>query len=276
MSISKVKTLAIAALCLINIFFVALIVIDNAADARSERLARTHAVAVLDEFGISVSSDAVITRGALRTMRTTRNLDTEARIAQATLGQAVMTPQGGGIYIYESDRGIATFRVTGEFEISLNEGVITNSGGTVRAAEQLLRAMRLETSGIPYLYGRAGEETVVVATAYRGASIFNGTIEFNFRDGSLETISGRYFAEIEPAYDGTEISPPGTALLDFLAAVRRGDAESTRIYRVEAGYFYRPGEGVLAPAWLIISYTGQRYIIDDASGELLRVPRGDV
>jgi len=268
MSVSKVKTIAIAALCLINIFFVALIVIDNAADARNERLALDHARTMLDEFGISVSHDAVVTRGALRTMRTTRSLEAEARIAEAALGPAVMTEHGGGIYLFESARGSATFRAAGEFEISLNEGVITNSGGTVRVAQRLLRAMRLETSGNPHLSGRAGDEVVTAVAAYRGASIFNGTIEFVFSDSSLETITGRYLSGIEPAYDGAEISSPGTALLDFLAAVRRGDAESTRIYRVEAGYFYRPGEGVLAPAWLILCYTGQRYIIDDASGDV--------
>jgi len=62
MSISKVKSIALALLVLINIIFLTVIVIDTAADARSDRLALENVCAVMRDGGIMIHPEH-ITRG---------------------------------------------------------------------------------------------------------------------------------------------------------------------------------------------------------------------
>jgi len=274
MSISRIKTIAIAALILVNAFFISFIIIDAAADARAGREAIENACAILRAGGIMLDPDDVNTAGAIRTMKTARVIESEEAIARAILGSTEKTGQGV-IYLYENaERGTAEFASAGDFEIRLSHGAITNNNGTMRTAERLLRDMKLETSRLVYSMGQ-GSETVTAVGAYKGASIFNCAIEFIFRENSLETIKGRYVTGITVAEGGDEISSVGTALLGFLAAVRneeREDVKCTHIFSVEAGYQYRvagvSGEGSISPSWLITTDEG-RYLIDDATGEIL-------
>jgi len=247
------------------------IIRDTVADAQSDRHALENVCEVLRSNGIQIDPDSVRSGGALRTMRTARGAEAEAVIARALLGPTEMTDQGV-IYQYDNaQRGTAKFYSAGDFLIQLNEGVITSEGGAMRTVKGLLRAMQLETM-TPVLSGTSGGEIVTVVGAYNGASIFNCVIEFSFIGDSLDTVKGKYATGIEASDGGAEISSAGTVLLGFLAAVRRGEVECSRIDSVEAGYQYRVsgsfGEGVIAPAWLIATDSG-RYIIDDATGDRL-------
>ena len=269
MSGSRIKTMVIAALLLINVFFLTVIIIDTVEDTRSERQAIENACAVLQLSGITVSPDNVKAGGSFRTMRTARGDEAEADIARALLGPTVMTEQGI-IYLYENtDTGTAEFYSAGDFTVSLNEGVITSSGGTLRLVQRLLRKMGVKTAELT-LSSAPGGETVTTVGAYKGVSIFNCTIEFMFRGENLEMVKGRYVTGAEVMEDGTEISSAGTALLGFLAWVRREDVRCSRIDLIEAGYQHRmagPFGEVIAPVWLIVSDSG-RYIFDDATGEV--------
>ena len=273
MGVPKIKSLVIAALVLINAFFLTFIIKDNSDDARFERQAVENICAVLESGGIMVSPDDVAAGGSLRAMRASRGLGAEGVIADTFLGPAVMTDQGN-IYHYESDRGTASFYIGGDFEISLNEDVVVIKGGALRTARRLLRDMRIEISEIS-VSGSLGNETVTAVCAYKKTSIFNCPIEFVFSGGSLKTVKGRYMTGIEPSEDGVEILSAGTALLRFFAAVRDGEWECSRIDGVEAGYQSLVagsfGDGIVAPAWLITADTG-RYVINDATGEIRVLP----
>jgi len=276
MSISRIKTIAIATLVLVNIFFVSFIVLDAAADARIEREAIENVCAILRASGIMLDPDDVSTAGAIRTMKTTRVVESEEAIARAILGRTEMSSQGV-IHLYENaERGTAEFASAGDFEIRLNQGVVTNSTGTMRTAERLLYDMKLETSRLVYSMGQ-GSDTVAAVSSYKGASIFNCAIEFIFTEDNLDLIKGRYVTGFTVAEGGVEISSVGTALLGFLSAVlndEREDVSCTHIFSVEAGYQYRvagvSGEGSISPAWLISTDEG-RYLIDDATGEILTI-----
>jgi len=257
---------------MINALFLAVIVIDVVMEKRLERETTANVCRVLRAGGIAINPDDIQSNSALRTMRTARSLESEAVIAEAILGQTHVSDQGV-IYLYENEeRGVAEFASAGDFEIRLHDGVIVNSGDSLRTVQGLLRSMKLETTGLSLSVSHDGE-VVTAVNAYRKASIFNNTIEFVFIDGSLHVIRGRYVAGFEPAEDGVAISPVGTTLLGFLAEVRREDREDvecTEIHSVEAGYQHRIasfGDGVISPAWLISTDNGT-YLVDDATGEI--------
>ena len=271
MSVSKIKTIVMVALALVNAFFLTIILINNYADARDERQMIENACSILQSNGIAINPDSIITSGNLITMRMARTIEAEAAIAYAFLGQVDMTDQGGDIYFYENpDRGAAEFSSAGDFDIQLLTGVISSADSTLKTTRELLRDMKLETSAPVSSLNPAGE-SISVYSAHKGARIFNCLIEFNYVGTSLQTVKGRYVADVEVLEGGVQISQVGTVLLGFLAAVKRDDIECTEILSAEAGYQHSVtgafGEGILNPSWLITTENG-RYLVDSATGEI--------
>ena len=271
MSSSRLKNLAIAALLLLNAFFLTMIILDNAAIAREQRKTMENICAILRSNGISVSPADINSAGELRTMRMTRSDEAEAVIAGVFLDEYILIDQGG-IYLYENTaRGVAEFASAGDFEVVLNHGVITDEEGTHRVVRELLSSLGIETSN-PVITEDGEHRTVTAVCTYRGTEIFNCAIEFVFgSDGSLQTVNGRYMAGADAVEGGRQISSAATALLDFLASVIDGEIECTQIYSVDPGYQRRVvgafGESELAPVWLLTTDTGS-YIIDDATGQV--------
>ena len=271
MSLSRMKTIVIAALVLVNAFFLTIILIDKYADARDERLTIEKACSILQSNGITIEPDSIITSGAINTMRTARIIEVEAAIAYAFLGQVDMVDQGGDIYLYENpDSGIAEFSSAGDFSVQLISGVIKSNDSALRTTRELLRKIKLEVTAPTASLDLTGEK-VSVYGEYKGARIFNCPIDFIFVDDSLQTVKGRYVADVEAMEGGVQISQVGTVLLGFLAAVKREEIECREILSIEAGYQHSVagvfGEGVLNPSWLITTETG-RYLIDSATGEM--------
>ena len=271
MSVSRIKSIAITALVLVNAFFLAIIIKDTYEDARGERQALESVCAILQSNGIEISPDSVESAGALMTMRTARGVELEAAIASALLGPVDMTDQGV-IFQYENiDTGTAKFSSGGDFEIQLYESVISDAGGTIKTARELLRSMKLDASvSVSGVSITSEGETVTAVNMYKGTKIHNSTIDFIFYEGSLRTVRGRYVTGIEQMEGGVPISHIGTALLRLLAAEKAGDVECANISSVEAGYYYNvvgSFGGVIDPVWLITTEAGQ-YLIDSATGEI--------
>ena len=272
MNVSKIKTMVIIALLLVNSVFVTVIVIDAVADTRSERQAIENACEILTLGGITISPESIKTSGAIRTMRTMRDNAAEAAIANAALGTVEMTDQGVICHYENAEHGTAEFNSAGDFDIQLNDGAIPNNAdGKLKSAQNLLRKMKIEASYI-YISNNEETETVVAICAYKKASIFNCVIEFHYSGESISSVRGRCVTGIDANEDGDEISTVATILLSFLALHKRGDVECTKITSVEAGYQYHAtgsfGEGIITPAWLITTDTG-RYIIDDTTREIV-------
>jgi hypothetical protein len=270
MSIPRIKTIVIAVLVVINVFFLTVYISDAAADAQNERKAIEDACELMRARGVMIEPGSVRTNNALRVVRTTRGLETEARIARAVLGETEMTDQGV-IYLYENpERGTAEFYSAGDFEILLRPGAVGRGSDPQRAVRRVLQSMRIEASRFS-LSSADGKETVTVVCTYRNADIFNCTLDFIFVGEDLEAIRGRYAADIETMPGSAYISSVGTAMIEFLAAVSRGDVECSSVHSIEAGYQQRVagpfGEGTLNPAWLL-STDGGQYLFDSATREI--------
>ena len=273
MSVSRIKSIVIAALVLVNAFFLTIIIINAYADAMDERQAIENICTIFQSNGIEIIPESVKTAGAIMAMRTSREVELEANIANALLGQVDMKDQGF-IYLYENaERGTAEFHSGGDFEIRLYEGIITYADDPVKTVRGLLKNMKLDAS-VSTISDAPDNETITVVNKYKGTSILNCTIDFIFNGNSLRIVRGRYVTGIEPAVDGAEISLMGTALLKFLAALKNGDIAYERITGVQPGYWYSDvssfGEGAITPIWFVTTDSGQ-YIIDSALGEIRAV-----
>lgn len=276
MSGSKIRNIAIVSLVLINMLFLAVIILDAADDAGARRESVENLSAIFKANGITINPGAIREADALRAMRTLRDIQTEETIAQVFLGETVKIDQGV-IHTYENPlRGIAFFYSAGDFSIQLFDGIISSSPDeALGMAEYLLSNMGIETTALTVFSDSGNETEIVTATAaYREVSVFNGIIEFVFVRDNLHEVRGRYVAGFEPMEDGAAISYAATALLGFLSAVIDEDryyVTCTEITYVEAGFRHRIvgllGEGVVEPAWLLTTDNG-RFMIDDITGEI--------
>ena len=271
---SQVKTIAIITLALINLFFLSLIIIDFALETRDTRLEIELAAAVLASEGISINSDEISINRNISAMVTSRNMETELRIAQALLGEVEIIDQGL-IFRYENQAaGVAQFYSAGDFEVVFSHAFVPiQTVGAMAVAERMLSDMGIETAGL-VLDVTYGGQVITATGAYRGAAIFNNTIEFIFDDYYLRVIRGRYVSGFEPIENGRQISTIGTVLLGFMANVRSGEIYSTNILKIEPGFQFRPsgaiGEGIISPAWFITTETGS-YMADCETGEFRRI-----
>ena len=244
---------------------------DTYADARNERQAIESVCEILLSNGIEIDPDNIQKTDALITMRTVREFGMEEALAQTFLG-IVEVIDKGTIYIYENaHRGSAEFSSAGDFEIWLNEGAITNTNeSSEKTIQSLLSNLQLAGISFDINYDEK-RETVIAVSMYKNAEIFNCSMDFVFREGSLRTVAGRYLTGIEDADASTEISQTETALLAFLAAVKRGDIECTEIVSVESGYLHSVvgsfGEGVISPVWMIATDQA-KYAVDSSTGEI--------
>lgn len=271
---SQVKTIAIITLVLINLFFLSLIIIDFALETRDARLEIELVTAALAQEGISINPDEININRNIFAMITTRDMEAELRIAQTLLGDVEIIDQGL-IFRYENRfAGVAQFYSAGDFEIIFSYAFKPISpGGALTTARRLLSDMGIETAGL-VLDVTYGGQVITATGAYRGAAIFNNTIEFIFDSYYLHAIRGRYISNFEPIENGRQISTIGTVLLGFMANVRSGEIYSTNILKIEPGFQFRPsgaiGEGIISPAWLITTETGN-YIADCETGEFRKV-----
>ena len=276
---SQVKTIAIIALALINLFFLSLIIIDFALETRDTRLEIELAATALAGEGISINPDEININRNIFAMITTRDMDAELRIAQTLLGDVEIIDQGL-IFRYENpEKGVAQFYSAGDFEIVFRQASIPiEPGAELNVAAGKLSEMGIQRAGIQSSVIN-GSKVVTATGAYGGAAIFNNTIEFVFDSNILgghylSSIRGRYISGFEPIENGRQISTVGSVLLGFMANVRSGEIESRNILSIEPGFQFRPsgaiGEGIISPAWLITTETGG-YIADCETGEFRRI-----
>jgi len=275
MSGSKIRTIAIAVLLVINLLFLTVIVIDTAVDARIRRDTIENIGEILRASGIMIDLGNIEVAEGLRTMRTSRVYEIEDGIVHAILGPTEVADFGVIVHHENTELGTAAFYLAGNFVMNINDGAISYTGSTERTVRSFLQDMGLEAASLTVNTNYdASTEIITVMLAYRGVGIFNSQIEFEFEGSNLRSVRGRYIAGVEPQEEVAELSPLGTALLIFLEAVRdeyREEITCSEIFFVESGYRHRVvgffGEGVLEPAWLITTDNG-RFIIDDATGEI--------
>ena len=270
MSVSRIKSLIIVALVFLNTFFLVIILIDNNADAREARQAIESVCEIFRLNGITINPDSIKSAGDIHMMRTAREVELEADIAQLFLGEFEMTDQSV-IYLYENiETGTAEFYSAGDFEVRLHEGVITYTNDARQKVQELLASIQPEKFSFDIHYDETNE-TVNVISIYDNVKIFNSTIDFVFSGNSLRLVEGRYVTGIETMESGTKISNAGTALLSFLSAIRNGDIDCIEVFSVEAGYLHSVvgsfGDGVIVPVWMVTTNEG-RYAVDSASGEI--------
>ena len=260
MPVSRIKSIIIGVLVIINLLFLAYIVIDHTAESRARAEELQRITELYTKNGVFLSPDLKLSdTPAGRSWP--RSIQAEEEIARRLLGETSVSDQGGSIYLYTSELGTALFRSGGEFEIGLEPGAYP-AECTEAAVKRLVQELGLtaETAVI------TGDTARTVQTVQE-IPIFNCVLELSFQEGSLIRMSGRLAAS-----GGTPAGGGGmtcaSALMRFLSLVLSGDVACTHVYDIFPGYVMNTsvfGTVELQPAWKLVTDTGE-YRISAVSG----------
>ena len=269
----KLKNIILLILLVVNGFLLVLVGSRRKEDAEYERRALEQTVQVLERSGIQVRLEAVDPADGLSPSMVERDLEREAQLARALLGQtAEADNRGGGLYFYRSDEGELSVRAGGELSAKLEGGGQTDH--PERRAAELLKKMGIDAEQIDV--AEEGEWTRVrFRQLWNGAAVFSCEIEFAYKNGVLDSIQGSLLtAQAGTAEAGQVLTLP-TALMRFSEAVGATGDVCSAIQSMEPGWrgTVQPMSGGvrLAPAWLVTTDTA-RYYLDCATGALTRIP----
>lgn len=270
----KLKNIIILILLLVNGFLLVLVAAHREEARQYERTALEQAVQVLENQGIEVDEDNLSPAGKLPPLTVERDLEREAQLAQALLGDGMETDnRGGGLYLYRGDLGEISLRAGGEFSADLSPNAHWHTDQPEGHAAALLKKMGVEAR-------QAGADTQGSRTAVRfqqlwnGAPVFSCEVEFVYEDGLLTAIHGVLLTAGQGTAETGEVLDLPTALIRFLDGVISAGDVCSAIRSMEAGYRATPkplsGGTRLTAVWFITSDTAG-YYLDGATGALTRV-----
>ena len=269
MAWSKIKTIIIVILLILNLFLLCLVSFLQIRSARYEASALTETIAILARNGIQTEKGVLPSTLARASCSLTRDTEREAQVASLLLGDDTAFSSSGGLHLYTSEAGSANFRSNGEFSVTLS---LSSAGyDSYRDhAEHLL-----QTLGVESWYLTQTGNTVTATQCLDGMPVFSSTgIVFSYQeDGTLATILGRIFlGKIAADSELPDAISVSTALLAFLDyAVENGDV-CRSIDGMVPGYLIAALSDPirLTPVWVITTDTAD-YYLDPATGEVTRL-----
>jgi len=270
----KLKNLIILILLVVNGFLLVLVGSRRQESASYERAALDQTVQALERGGIQVELDAVSDGAGLAPVSVERDLDREARLAQALLGGEVQGEnRGGGLYLYRGETGEVSLRVGGELSASMSDSPEWQTDHPEDYAAALLEKMGVVAR-------QTGTESQGERTAVRfrqlwdGVPLFSSQVEFIYEDGFLNAVHGTLLIAGQSARETGQVLTLPTALMRFSEEIAAAGDICSAIRSMEAGYrgtVQSLSGGVrLVPVWLVSTDTAS-YYLDCATGALTRV-----
>lgn len=276
MSWSKLKNIIILLLLLTNLCLLALDFGRGFRDSRLQAQAREDAIAFLRDRGVQVREDAVPLSMGLTAQLVQRDVQKEAQLAAALLGDSVTSEaRGAGVYRYLNERGMVQFHSGGEFSAQFPAGAFPAEGDTtVEHARQILALLDFQGE----LVSSASQDNAASFTfrqTWEGAPLFNCQATLNYQDGSLVSItsSRRLIGTPQPDHTAPVITVP-TALMRFYTEMTATLGDACReITAITEGYVIAVAVAdpvAMTPVWYIATDTGAYYQLNASTGALTR------
>jgi hypothetical protein len=266
--ISKLKTLIIIMLVIVNGFLLSLALPRLTAERRQMQEEKKSLVRLLRESDIQTDIEAIPDDVRLETLTVGRDEAVESKAVRMLLGEYEFSDMGGGIHSYESGAGSAEFRAGGDFSIELTSGA--ERYRTPDTAGRLFKDLGFDALNFRTFF-EDGSECASADQALNGAAIFNCTVTARYDETGLRSISGTWITSAEPSSrEDTRAIGVATALVSFLDRSENMGIVCGEITGVEAGYLLsRSSQSVeLNPVWRIAADTGT-YFVNALSGEII-------
>ena len=271
MKTSRIKSIIIVILALVNVFLLVLLLSRQSQQRTAYSRSVEQLSLLLSENGISLDPVLLPQETSLPTAQPSRNADAESMFAQKLLGDAELRDVGGGISVYQSGSSSIQFRAGGTVEGTVSVA----AENPLRLCDQLLGGWgysadtALRSTGASV--SESGSGTVRMLRKIDDRCVFNAPLLLTFEDHVLTEVAGSFLPDVSTAKQGAGIDAV-TALVRFLDYRNANGIVCTEIVRIEAGYLLQESASAAAkllPVWQITTNISN-YYVNYISGDILR------
>lgn len=256
MQTSRIKNIVITILLLLNIFFLVIYIRNSAYEQVEERQMLEGIRTLLAENNIELLPDAIEKQNTLQVLTGKISAEAEEEIALALIGGHEKLTDNGTVY--SGSGGTVHFRGGGEFSAEISS--------TVQSKNIEIDAKdRIRNMGITAEILSVEENSVNAVCVFSGAKIFNCVISFNYENGVLYSVSGRYVSKVAVAENkqSEKLVDASTALMKLLEMKMETGDNITEVINVSSGYIMSVsvfGDVELYAAFRITTNAGDYYI----------------
>lgn len=270
---SKLKNIIILILLLVNVFLLIMVGTQRRDSAQYREQTITDAVSVLERNGIRLDRAHIPEELDLTPMTVERDLEAEAALAAALLGECESSDLGSGRYAYQGTQGWAEFRSNGSFNITFHDGarMETESGGEEEHALTTLKQVGL-TGVVVSRRESGGQVTLTLRQTWQEVPVYSCQITLEYADGCLQSIAGqRLMGTPQPSGEKSELISVPTALLRVLNGINNLGDICNEITAMTPGYLLAASADAtrLIPIWYVTTDTGA-YSLNALTGALER------
>lgn len=274
---SKIKSIALLILALVNVVLLVMVGTQEYSSAKYQEEARTQAVALLEKNGITFLPSEIPQDMTLSTLEVDRERmgTSEDAMATALLGEGITITQSGDTQIsYTSNFGTADFYSSGRLNFTFADGVYAvGEEGYTAQATALLDQLDYDFQWVSTAtqMGEDDQETTITfCQTWGGLPIFSCQTIFTYQGDSLQRIDAQRLGGTNQETEGDELRTTATILVQFLGGINDGTVSvCTEIQEMSWGYqttLTRPIT-TLAPTWYIVTNTGA-YYMDATTGTI--------
>jgi len=246
---TRVKTILICFLLLINALLGAFVALREIEDKRIETDAATNAVSALAALGIAVDISLVVDSGErLYTLEEERDAAQEIAAYGLLVEGTHFSEQGSGIYLIDGRLGRARISSAGIYDVEFT------SAPKIFNIAEMFEVMKIS----PEVMGRTTGVQMV-----SGVPVFNRGYEMTFYKEVLKSVSGGFLLGEIYVSDGTPSKSAVAAMLalaEYLQATGRPCGEITAARQGYAAERLAAGYTTLRPYWYFDTDCGEWYV----------------
>lgn len=268
---SKIKTIIILLLAMVNLALLALVGYREHEARQYENDLMDGVIQLLEENGIRLAGDALPETRADQVLTLTRDVASEDALARLLLGEC--QENGSGIRAYTGPRGQVRFHANGDFTLVYAAGQGETADGSPEAHVQGLLAEAGMDCAVMEVQESGARVTVTLNQRWDGWPVQGCAMTAVYESGVLLELNGRRLMGTPAASGREEAQSDATLLVRFLGSLMESGNVCSEITRIRSGYHLLSGvndAAALRPVWLVETDSGT-YQVDVCSGEMERI-----
>lgn len=264
MKTSRIKTIVIAILLLLNLVLATLLLNLNRQERSVYERSTRQLTVLYEKSGVALDPSILPREARLSALEPARDSEAERAFAEMLLGAVSTKDAGGGHIRYYNASGQCLLRAGGAVEASLSRLV----GNQEQFCDELFTRFGYEATESSFENGSGAMRGV---RRLPGGRVFNAELVLTFSRGRLIAVNG-YFVPEPPAEDSAAPQDAVSAMVRFLDYRNEAGEACTAIRSVRCGYLLQSTTSAaqrLVPAWLIETDTNS-YYVNIGTGEIDR------
>lgn len=264
MKTSRLKSIIIMILALVNVFLLALLLVQRVQERAAFARRADELVTLCASSGVTLDASILPSENTSGSFDLTRDPERERSFADALLGSTDSTDSGGGIYRYYNADGSATFRSAGTLDASCMRCVddVDTFCAALFSSFGYCETARTLTDGTG---------TVSAVRQVNGTDVFNATLILTFAYGYFRAAEGTFLPDVSGS--GAAGLDAVTAVVTFLDYRNSTGLLCTEITGIQSGYLLQSTASAplrLTGVWRIDTNVAS-YYVNQLTGDVSRV-----